>query len=169
MGIVLDQELIKCGYNHDETGRWIDTSYIAYHTKISDAKELKHLERILRDLAVCVDSKLKTESAVLETQFAALVAEYARSLQKYNELHWFKRVFASEPFAPARENCNAFRQHAKLAAAAQRLQSRLNRLQVLSPEFGVYECQTKFCRPVEYEILMTREDKLNFNELLQRL
>lgn len=169
MGIAMHKENVERGYYHDETGRWIDTSYVEYRVEISGQNELKHLQRILQNLKQCASAKLETESSVLETQFNMLVDEYTRAAQKYNELHWFKRIFATEPAAPNRENCNAFRSRANLGAAVDQLRSKLNRLELLSPEFGVYKSRARNESPVEYEILMTREDKLNFNELLQRL
>ena len=45
MGITLDREWIERGYHSDETGRWVDASYLIYVSEISGARELKHLER----------------------------------------------------------------------------------------------------------------------------
>lgn len=167
MGITLDREWIERGYHSDETGRWVDASYLIYVSEISGARELKHLERILQKFVKYVETKITTESSVLETQFAAAVASNASALQKYNELHWFERLFTRKPFTPTREDCDAFWSRRKLTATIERLKLKIDSLQSLNLEFGVYECWAEDDVPIEYEMLMTREDRMNFDELLQ--
>lgn len=175
--VSLQKELIESGYPHDDTGRWIDTSYFRYTVKITGKIALMELQSRLNTISGMATEKLaevveayRVEEVQRDHDLRYQTVLWEDDMVKYRALPWYKRWFRNPPEQPrlvpvSDKLKEQLRKYTELTEA---IDKALDDLFALDYQFGVYVKISDNYVPFEHRIMMTRPELMDIELITKR-